>query len=90
MSKNVVETEGPQMTSHHGTYALRAGLARLYARAHAHTVGYLHARKHAHTDQSVILIALPQQQWFRERASVLRYMYTACFVWNICEVFLRI
>jgi hypothetical protein len=32
MSKNIVETEGPQMTSQHGTYALRAGLARLYAR----------------------------------------------------------
>ena len=30
MSKNVVETEGPQMTSQYGAYALRAGLARLY------------------------------------------------------------
>ena len=25
MSKNVVETEGPQMTSQYGAYALRAG-----------------------------------------------------------------
>ena len=32
MSKNAVETEGPQMTSQHGAYALRAGLGRLYAR----------------------------------------------------------
>jgi hypothetical protein len=26
------------------------------------------------------LIAFPQQQWFRERASVLRYTYIACLV----------
>ena len=32
MSKNVVETGEPQMTSQHGAYAMRAGLARLYAR----------------------------------------------------------
>jgi hypothetical protein len=25
MSKNIVETEGPQMTSQYGAYALRAG-----------------------------------------------------------------
>jgi hypothetical protein len=31
MSKNVVGPEGPQMTSQYGAYALRAGLARLYA-----------------------------------------------------------
>jgi hypothetical protein len=30
MSENVVETEGLQMTSQYGAYALRAGLARLY------------------------------------------------------------
>jgi hypothetical protein len=28
----------------------------------------------------VIFIACPQQQWLRERASVLRYVYIACFV----------
>jgi hypothetical protein len=30
MSKNIVETEAPQMTQH-GAYALHAGLAKLYA-----------------------------------------------------------
>jgi hypothetical protein len=30
MSKNVVETEGPQMTSQYGAYALHAGKARLH------------------------------------------------------------
>ena len=75
MPKNVVETEGPQMTSQYGANALRAGLTRLHARMHMHTstrLGtHIHARtrKHAHTDQYVILVAFPQQQWFRERAS---------------------
>ena len=56
MSKNIVETEGPQMTSQYGAYALRAGLARLYARMRMHTPArpsaHKHAltHKHAHTD----------------------------------------
>ena len=39
----------------------------------------MHARtlKHAHTDQYVVRIAFPQQQWFRERASILRFTYIA-------------
>jgi hypothetical protein len=74
MSRNIVETKRTQMTSQHGAYALRAGLARLYARMHMHmptrSGTHMHARtrKHAHTGQYVILIAFPQQQWFRERA----------------------
>jgi hypothetical protein len=54
-----------------------------YAHAHAHVPWYpMHActRKHAHTDQYVILTTFPQQQRFRERASVLRYTYIACLV----------
>jgi hypothetical protein len=31
----------------------------------------------------VILIAAPRQQWFRERASVLRYTYIVCLVYII-------
>ena len=71
------------MTSQYGAYTLRTGLARLYARMRIHTPtcsgNHIHARtrKHAHTDQYVILIAFPQQQWFRERTSVLRYTYIA-------------
>jgi hypothetical protein len=37
ISKNIVETEGPQVTSQYGAYALHAGLARLYARMRMHT-----------------------------------------------------
>ena len=50
MSKNLVETEGPQMTSQHGAYALRAGLAKLHVRMRMHTSTcpgtHIHARTH--------------------------------------------
>ena len=86
MSKNIVETEKPQMTSQYGAYTLRPGLARLYARISMHTPTrpgtHMHARKgkHAHTGQYVILIAFPQQQWFREGDSMLRYRHIVCLV----------
>jgi hypothetical protein len=86
MSKNVVDSVEPQMTSQYGAYALRAGLARLYARMSTHTPTrsgtQLHARtrKHAHTNQYVILTVFPQQQRFRKRASVLHFTYIACLV----------
>jgi hypothetical protein len=79
MSKNVVETKGPQKTWQYGTYALCAGLARLHACMHMHAP----TRNHVHTDQYVILIAFPQQKRFCERASMLRYTYTACLVPHI-------
>ena len=37
MSKNIVKTEGPQMMSQYGAYALRAGLAGLHALMRMHT-----------------------------------------------------
>ena len=93
-SKNLVEIEWPHTTSQHGAYALRAGLARLYARMRMHMPTrpgiHVHARtrKHAHTDQYVILIAFPQQIRFRERASMLRYTCIACLV-SITSTFVR-
>jgi hypothetical protein len=83
ISKNIVVTEGPQITSQYGAYAFRAVLARLYSRMYMHMPTRLstHAmRKHAHTDQYVTVIAFPQQQWSRKRASVLRYKYITCLV----------
>ena len=81
MSKNEAETEGSQMTSQYGAYALCPGLARLYARMRVKTPtrSGTNARthKHVHTDQYVILIAFTQQEWFRQRASILRYTYIA-------------
>jgi hypothetical protein len=50
ISKNMVETEGPQMTSQRGAYALHALLKRLHAlnaHAHDHPPGYAHARTYA-------------------------------------------
>ena len=82
MSKNVVQPEGPQMTSQYGAYELRAGIARLYAlcaftrpRVRVLTRTHARTRKHALTDQYVILIAFPQQQLFRERACVTLYLH---------------
>ena len=74
------------MTSQYGAYALRAGLARLHARMRMHAPTcpgtHMHARtrKNSHTDQYIILIAFPQRQWLRERASMLRYTSIACLV----------
>ena len=70
------------MTSQYGAYALRAALARLYARMRTRSGSHMHARtrRHVHTGQYVILIAFPQQQWFHERASTLRYTYIAYLV----------
>jgi hypothetical protein len=47
------------MALQYGVYALRVGLAKLYARMRTHTPKC----KHAHTGQYVTLIAFPQQQW---------------------------
>jgi len=35
--------------------------------------------RHTHSEY-VVLIAFPRQQWFRERASMLRHTYIACLV----------
>ena len=51
MSKIVSETEGLQMTSQYGAYALHAGLARLHARTGMHTPTRPGNRTHAQTDQ---------------------------------------
>ena len=60
------------------------------AQAHARSSAPTHARMHTHapTQKHVRLIAFPRQQWFRERASVLRYTYIACLlrfksIWGI-------
>jgi hypothetical protein len=90
MSRNVVDTEGA--TNDLTIWRIRVACWIIkaictYAQAHAHASGYPHARtrKHANTDQHVILSAFPQQQWFRERASLLRYACIACLV-NIIHV----
>ena len=75
MSKMWVETEGPQMTSQYGAYALRAGLARLYALMRMHTPTYPHARTHTQTNNTFSTAPM-----IRERASVLCYTYIAPLV----------
>ena len=79
MPKNLVENEGPQMTSQYG--ALHAGLARLHACTRLLTLTlpstHMHARTHAYRDQYVVLIAFRRRQWLGERALMFRYTYIA-------------
>ena len=58
MSKNMVEPEGPSMTSQHGSQALHAGLARLPTHTSTRPGTHVHARTH----HLILLIAFPQQQ----------------------------
>ena len=72
MSENVVQTEGPQMTSQYGAHFLCAGLATLHALmrmrkpthpgTHMHALTHTHA--HTHTPISNTCFFFPQQQCF--------------------------
>ena len=50
------------------------------AQAHARASAPTRTRTHTRTQNYVILIAVPRQLRFRERASVLRYTYIACLL----------
>jgi hypothetical protein len=52
-----------------------------HARTHNHTNRSTHV--HTHTHKYVTFIDFPQQQWFREHASVLCYTYIASIFSNI-------
>ena len=71
MSKNVIEPKGPRTTSRCTRVACSISKATF---------------TYAHTDKYAILIALPRQQWFRERASLLRYTCIAFLVDDDYEV----
>ena len=47
---------------------------------HPHTDSPTPTHTRTHTDQYVMLIAFPLQQWLRERASTLRYTHIACLI----------
>jgi hypothetical protein len=89
MSKYVLELQKLQMTiwrrvawsiseaTHAQTHAS--------ARAPTHTCSRERPLAHARTQIYVILTDFPQQQWFRERASLLRYTHIACVVLFGCK-----
>ena len=62
----MMELEGPQMKMDKQGYMHASGCARPRTRTHTH----------ARTYKYLIFIAVPRQQWFRERASLLCYTYT--------------
>jgi hypothetical protein len=57
-------------------------VTRAHAHAQSHASGHPHGHTRAqiHTHKCVILIAFSQQQWFRERASFLRYTYIVSLI----------
>jgi hypothetical protein len=57
----------------------KATCAQAHASARAPTPTRTHSYKDTH--KRVILIAFPWQQWFRQRASILRYTFIDCFVY---------
>ena len=60
--------------------ALHAGLVGLYSRKHTPAPTHKHSHARTRTNTHKILLAFPRQQWFLERASLLRYTNTASLV----------
>jgi hypothetical protein len=82
MSKIMVEPERPQMAiwRRFACWISKTTRAQAYASVCAPTP--THARTREHTHKYVRLVACLRQQWFRERASVSRYMCIASLVSN--------
>ena len=78
MSKNVVEPEKLQMIIRRRIKCWISNATR--AQTHFCARAPTHTRARAHTQQYIILIAFPQQQWLRERDSMLRY---TCITWLV-------
>jgi hypothetical protein len=99
MSKYTVETEAPQMTSQHGAYMLRAGLARLYSRMRIHTPTrpgtYMHALTPMHTKNNMwYLLVFRGNNDSPNRLNVTIHVQCPCFsIFNLrnvahpCDIF---
>ena len=81
--ENVVEPETPQMAIWRRFACWISKSTR--AQAHASACVPTHKSARTHTQQYVILIAFPRQQWFRERTSMLRYIYIARLVFSVAQ-----
>jgi hypothetical protein len=78
------------MTSQYGAYALHAGKVRLHARTFMHTPTrpgtHTHARTYSRTHRPISNICcFSMATMIYERASVLHYTYTACFVYHVLK-----
>jgi hypothetical protein len=84
MSKNLVETERPQLTIQYGVYDIQCWISnakRAHAQAHAYAPGHPHVYTRAYTHRHVSnTYCLSTARMIRERASVLRYTYIVCLV----------
>ena len=66
----------------------KATRAQTHSTSRGSTPTRTHTHSLAHTYNYVWRIAFPLQQWFRERASLLRYI--ACLVKRACVVIVRV
>ena len=81
MWKNIVEIEGPQMTSQYGAYALHAELARLDARMRMHTPTRPDTHMHAHARARRPICntyCFPTATVVTRTRLKIRYTYIAC------------
>jgi hypothetical protein len=90
--KNVVETEGPQMTSQYGAYALHAGIARLHACMRMYTPTrpgtYTHSRTHAHAYTQInmyYLLLFHGNNDSRTRLDVMLYVHCVSCYFRFCN-----
>ena len=90
MSKNMVQSDRPQIKTQRRACASHAGQVRSHACAHIRTrphvrapthtrTRYMHART---THKYVLLITFPWQPFFPERASIMRYTHIASLVFK--------
>ena len=71
------------------TSAYARANANATAKSDTHARTHSRAHTHARTQQYVILIFFPRQQWFRTRASMLRYTNIVCIVITMMRCLLR-
>jgi hypothetical protein len=85
-----VETEGPQMASQYGAYALNAGLAKVHARMRTPTRQYTHMHASTHRSISNTYYFSIATMVTRTRLNIT-YTYVACLVPGVvCLQFLII
>jgi hypothetical protein len=81
----MAELERPQMTTWRcaACWISNATSTQVHVPVHVPTPTHKHTHKHTHTQKYVIFIAVPRQQWFRERASLSLYKYIVCLLFSL-------
>ena len=78
LSKNLVQPEGPQMTSQFGAHWISKTI-------YTHTHARAHASGRTHTHRYIIIIAFSRQQWFANALNVTLYVH--CLSCYTCSIY---